>query len=260
MTTSTETTSYKSNIPELSIIIHYRKDSDDREKNLRTLLRFLSTNFITKDIIVVNDERNFNGKNPKWIQEYATLFCIENDDEFKKSFCFNYGALAATGEVLCFWDVDVLIDPEAITEAYDDIFSRKEFDHVYPFNGTFVDVKREEIEKFIVDSTVDFSGLFEAWKSGNTSYEFASGESPGGCNLISRKAFSRIEGYDHRFIGWGFEDTDFLNRSRRVNRLKYFNDNSVCWHTHHENAIRTENPHYNNNIRIYNENQYKRYR
>jgi len=151
----------------------------------------------------------------------------------------------ATGDVLCFYDVDILIDPKFLKIAQDKILSG-EADHVYPFNGTFVNVQKPLFPAFLEHFN------FEIPNNSQEHTEFASAESPGGCNLISKEAFMKIKGYDNGFIGWGFEDTDYFERSSRVNRVEYLKDaRAICWHLDHESAIRTENPHYNNNLQIF---------
>jgi predicted glycosyltransferase involved in capsule biosynthesis len=251
--TSTETTlqSPKYEMPELAFILHYRKDSEDREKNLRNVLKFLKENFEANIVVVAEHLQRFDA--PHWIVRNFKVRCTSwlNDDEFKKCKSFNDGAAETTEKILCFWDVDVIIDPKFINTSYQIILEGKA-DHVYPFNGTFIDVNKELFPE-LLDQKFDL--LNELYRQKHEWLEFASGESPGGCNMISREAFERIEGYDERFIGWGFEDNDFYQRSLKANNLLRFSDpDAICWHMHHDQAIRTENPHYMRNLQIYNEN------
>jgi hypothetical protein len=52
----------KFNLPELSIIIHYRRDSEDREFNLNTIIRYLDDHFILCDLTIVNDDKEYDKK------------------------------------------------------------------------------------------------------------------------------------------------------------------------------------------------------
>jgi predicted glycosyltransferase involved in capsule biosynthesis len=251
--TSTETTSQspKYKMPELVFILHYRKDSEDREKNLRNVLKFLKDTFEANIVVVAEYQ---NDDDPlSWIVRDFNVRCISwiNEDEFKKCESFNDGVAETTEKILCFWDVDVIIDPKFINVAYKTILNGKA-DHVYPFNGTFIDVNKELFSELLYQKFDLLNGLY---RQKHEWLEFASGESPGGCNMISREAFFNIDGYDERFIGWGFEDNDFYQRSLKVNNLMRFSDpDAICWHMHHDQAIRTENPHYGRNLQIYNEN------
>lgn len=239
---------------DLTFIVFYRRDSDDRRFNLEKSLTYITTKFPDSEVILMNDSVDYGTELKEIKDKFPSIngFIFYNEDEFKKSFAYNAGANMAHGNVFCFWDVDVLIEDRFIKEAYDNIKSG-EVDHVYPFTGLFINVLPDLYPKFL--DNYDFSALLKLWNDKHPSAEFASDISPGGCNLISRKAFRLINGFDERFIGWGFEDSDFLYRSRRNNRVKYLGDkDAICWHLHHTNAKRLENPHYNNNILLFNRN------
>jgi predicted glycosyltransferase involved in capsule biosynthesis len=261
MTTNSDKSSFKEkfDLSNTSIIIHFRKDHQDRVDNLHRIVSYLCKFLNFKELIIINDNslldeemRSFKDNN-----KIIPLF-FENHDHFKKSQCFNIGAKYATGEILCFYDVDVLIEGQYLSLAQEQILNGA-FDHIYPFTGYFVNIKKSAFEHVL--PTYNFDFLLEKLPkydlSWTTDYlEPASNESPGGCNLISRKAFKKIGGYDERFIGWGYEDTDFLIRSRNSNKVAYLTEkNAICWHLSHDNAIRLENPHYNNNIKVFNENR-----
>lgn len=234
----------KTDLLETSIIIHYRKDSDDRAFNLKTIYSFLEENIQYKELIIINDNKEIDTEMEWFKQKRSNLIPLffENDGHFRKAYAFNIAANHASGKVLCFYDVDVIIDQNNLKLAQDMILSG-EFDHVYPFNGTFMNVRKPAFPAFL--ENFDFSLL-----KNSLDIEFASDTSPGGCNLISREAFTKIKGYDSDFIGWGFEDTDYYERSTRSNRVAYLkNDDAICWHLDHDNSIRLENPHYQNNLK-----------
>jgi predicted glycosyltransferase involved in capsule biosynthesis len=231
----------KTDLSKTSIIIHYRKDSEDRAFNLKTIVRFLSNNVNYGELIIINDSSEIDPEMHSFSDKNGKYLFFKNDGHFKKAYGFNEAASIAKCDILCFYDVDILIEPKYIKMSQDAII-KGEFDHIYPFNGTFINIKKENFNEFLDD--FNFSIM-----KGLTSNELASSTSPGGCNLISRQAFSKIGGYDQDFVGWGFEDTDFFERSKKINRVKYLDDvDAICWHLEHDNAIRVENPHYNNNL------------
>lgn len=252
MTSTEQTSKYpKFDVSEMVFILHYRKDSEDRERNLREVLKFLKENF--KASMKVICDQSPDDEIPVWITTdgKTPLMIAPNNDHFRKSMCFNMVAEKSPQKILCFWDVDVIIDPVNIKKSYDSLMEGKA-DHVYPFNGLFINVNKAMFPNLL---NQDFDNLYSLYKQGHDWLEFASGESPGGCNMITREAFEKIGGYDERFIGWGFEDTDFFHRSLKVNRLGRITDEkAICWHMHHDQAIRLENPHYQNNLKIFNEN------
>lgn len=252
MTTSTEPISQKSQY-NISFILHYRKDSEDREFNLKTSVSYIRYAFPNSEIIIVNDDKELDSRLGSALSGNSVkVLFLQNADEFKKSLAFNQAVGYSRENILCFWDVDVLIHSSYIKAACE-LINDGRADHVYPFNGTFVDIQKDLFQDFL--TRYNFEYITELWESGHPSLHFASDSSPGGCTMISKDAFNRMGGYDDRFIGWGFEDTDFLYRSRKVNRVSYIQSkDAICWHLHHENAKRTENPHYNNNLMIFNQN------
>jgi len=211
-----------------------------------------------KELIIINDDTKIDSEMLKFKNfPNINLLFFENRDEFKKAECFNQGALKATGKILCFYDADVLIEGKYLEQSQNEILNGR-YDHIYPFTGYFINIKKLMFDKIFPDYNFNIlkeslGGYDLTWN--NDLMEPASDRSPGGCNLISKESFLKIGGYDSRFIGWGFEDTDFQFRSKRVNKVKYLNDrDSICWHLQHDNPIRLENPYYDNNIQIFNRN------
>jgi predicted glycosyltransferase involved in capsule biosynthesis len=237
----------KADCKKTSFVIHYRRDSSDREFNLRTIVKFLYDKVDFHKLIIINDGISLSPelKDIKKTYNDISILFMENDDEFRKALGFNEASKFCDSEVIAFYDVDVLIDPKFLEETQK-LICEGIYDHVYPFNGTFINVLKENFESFIDDCNFHF--LLENINR----FELASQNSPGGCNLISKKAFDKIGGYDTRFIGWGFEDTDFYERSCRINKVSYLDGmDSICWHLDHSSAIRVENPHYNDNLKLF---------
>ena len=203
----------KTDLTNTTFIIHYRKDVPDRAFNLKSIYRFLEENINYKELIIINDNDQMDVEMEQFKKLKGNIIPLffENTDHFKKSSCFNIAATYATGKVLCFYDVDVLINPSNLKKAQDQILNL-ECDHIYPFNGTFFNIKKDFFPRFL--ETFDFEILLSNRES--EYLEFASNISPGGCNMISQEAFKRLKGYDESFIGWGFEDTDFQVRSRKI--------------------------------------------
>lgn len=248
-----------------TFIIHFRQDCDDRVFNLKTVLKYLYEIVDPYEIIIINDDLNLDPI-MRWVEvkypNIKILFC-ENNGEFKKSYCFNSAVLHTSSDILCFYDVDVLLPLDQLLHA-EKLILNNLFDHVYPFSGVFVDVKRIFFDKFlpkfdfeilqaeVIDDTLGFF---------NGNINVISDNSPGGCNLISKKAFNRIGGYDDRFVGWGFEDTDFRERSKKENSVKYLGGKCPIFHlehTTHCDQDRSKQPHYFNNFKVYTTNKIKR--
>lgn len=245
-------------ISNTSVIIHYRKDSEDRVFNFKTLLRYLNASFTVKEILIALDDATPDKEMINWIKNTypdIIMFHVENDDEFMKALSFNHGAAKSTGDNLAFWDVDTIIDPEYVWQSVN-LVNNSIHDHVFPYNGRFYNVHKDIFDEVLPD--FNFKKLLELKKSRPKSIELFSPSSTGGCNIISREAFERMKGYDDRFIGWGYEDTDYHHRSQEAgNRVIHLPDtDAVCWHLQHDNAIRGyDNGHYQRNIDLFQANR-----
>lgn len=237
-----------SNLKDVAFILHYRKDSEDRKRNLHLVVPYLA-GLQPRELIVLQDELELDEDLKKL--PITQLIHHPNPRNFQKAKCFNHGAQVATTPILFFWDVDVLVAPPYIHFAVDRLKDHQA-DHIYPFNGKFVDVKTPYIPAFL-NGDKDIQS--EPVTGNYVKTELSSERSPGGCNGITREAFEKINGYDERFVGWGFEDTDFYRRSSQVNIVKYLADPmAICWHLHHEKAIRETSPDYIHNLNLFNQN------
>ena len=244
----------KYDLSETSFIIHFRRDSDDRFFNLECILNYFDNYIDYKELFIINDDSqpdigltNIKEKYPKISIEF-----FKNDDAFKKSECFNKISNIATGKILCFYDTDILVKPEFIHYSQNLIIDGK-LDHVYPYNGLFVDIKKEHRDLAVNFNFDKLESLLLDRKIGydNEYMTVAHDHSVGGITMLSREAFEKIDGYNNDYIGWGCEDVDIYIKSGVKNKVAAVNSpDAICWHIHHDNAIRTENKYYQNNLNL----------
>lgn len=247
----------KTDLTKTTAIIHFRKDSDDRLFNLKTVLRFFDSFVDIGELIVINDDADLDPsmKEMKGLFPSFTYKFFKNDGVYRRCLCFNEMARTAKTPVVMFYDTDVLVKPEFLKISEGFIMTGK-VDHVYPYNGIFANVKKAAFENFLPD--YNFKLLEESLKERELGYsndflEIAHTNSVGGLLMLTKEAFFRIGGYDENFIGWGGEDVDICRRSGTINRVSKISDtDAICWHLHHDNTIRTENPFYKDNLkRVY---------
>ena len=245
----------KTDLLHTSIIIHFRKDSDDRLFNLETILRFFDTFMEVGELIVINDDKvvdpslqDLKRRFPKYKYKF-----FENDGVYKRCLCFNELAKIAKCPIVMFYDTDVLVKPEFLKISEEFILTGR-VDHVYPYNGLFVNITKAAFDRFLPD--FDFQFLEESLKGRELGYhnelvEIAHTASVGGMLMFTKESFFKIGGYNDNFLGWGGEDVDICNRSYKQNRVSKISDvDAICWHLQHDNTIRTENPHYENNLKM----------
>jgi len=255
----------KADLTKTTFIVHYRKDHQDREDNLRRVLDYLNTYVDFAELILINDDKSPETNLKQIIKDKGNIQCyyLENNDVTLKARCLNIAAQQSQSGVLCFYDCDVIIRPDILEQCQNRIISG-EYHHLYPFSGLFVDVHKKYLQNPI---TIELIKQFERDLlqipkndripgASNNQLDICHHQSPGGCNMILKSAFDKVK-YDDRFKGWGFEDTDYFNRYKRAfgNKSSHTEDETaICWHMNHDNAIRNDNPYFNYNMQIYNQN------
>lgn len=236
-----------------SFIIHFRRDSEERVRNLNIILNFLNKNINYENIYIINDDSNLDPFMEEISIKYPSLELsfFKNDDAYMRPYCFNKISKIAKGEVLCFYDIDVLINPKDLEIAQNKILSG-ELDHVYPYSGLFVNIKNinnttylpnfEELLKFI-PSNIEIG-------YNDSNIDICNTESYGGCFLIRKTSFEKINGYNPNFKGWGNEDISILRRSSLKNKIgRITSPNAICWHLDHtRNDL--NNPYINYNFTL----------
>lgn len=244
----------KPDLSHTSFIIHYRKDHDDRFYNFKTILNFLETSIISHEVIIINDDKEMSDEFYNLVSKFPNCKIIfyKNSGVYKRPLAFKKAAKLATGSVLCFYDVDVLIEPIFLKMAQDSILL-DHADHVYPYNGTFINILKKDIEAIESFNFETFKKYVTSTEVGhvNDNLEICSTTSFGGVYLISKPSYIKMGEHDERFIGWGFEDNEFYNRSKRFNRIcRVMIPDAFCWHINHQGTIRMDNPHLNDNFNL----------
>lgn len=126
---------------------------------------------------------------------------------WRKSWAFNQGARAATGEILVFHDGDIICPVDYAmhlvrdTEQYGAASIQR-----FLFNLT-----QSQTEAIFRTGTwpeqIIPQRVRQNWE--------------GGTIAVRRKAFIDLGGYDEAFVGWGGEDNEFFDRCREVGHLRY---------------------------------------
>jgi len=244
----------KFNLLDTSFIIHFRRDSEDRVFNLRCILKYFHTFIEYGELFVINDDAEQDPELKNISIEYPNvkLVFLKNCGAYRRTECFNKTASISTKKVLCFYDTDTLIKPKYLFESQNSILNGL-IDHAYPYNGMFVDVKKNCRETL---ANYDFEKLESLLLERHLGYDnddvnVIHTSSVGGIVMISKEAFSKIGGYNSNFIGWGCEDVEIERRSKTQNKVgRLQNEDAICWHLRHENTIRTESDNYKNNINL----------
>ena len=238
----------KIELPNTTFVIFYRKDNDKRERNLNLILDYYFEHLINPTIIVCQEIANLSDN---YMSKYPTvkLLAINSSEEYwNKSIGYNTGIANSTTDVICFNDVDVVVDVNQLKHAEEYLVNTLTAGLVYPFDGRFLCVDEELTNSFANSNTKSLSILkeFEPQTfriNDKTQHVFVGhNNSPGGIVMGRRDILRKINGYCPMFKGWGYEDSEILSRSKILGYKGGRITTGPCWHFNHtdENSSKKE--------------------
>ena len=183
-----------------SIIISYKKDTEDREKNLKRLLHWLSyaQDNLTEIILVEQGvETTINWLDDVRGKEFIKYIFVKNDGIFNLGWGYNIGAKASTTDILIFNSVDIIIRHIFIRNALQIIHNS---DFVKGYNS-LIELDEEDTEKYI---GINYR------LSPNVKHVLVSEKTLGsGVFIIRKDAYMMMKGFDEDCYGYGYQDYIF---------------------------------------------------
>ena len=228
----------KKDLKDCTFIIPIRIESEDRLRNVITVLCFLVSNFDTNIIVKEVDTKSiFQEQALPQIQEFCEdVSCIKHifeqsdDPLFLREKILNEMLVQTTTKVVVNYDIDVLFDPQVYLEAYRRIME-DECDMVYPYgSGPWqyrVRATDEVVSEFLNE---DFN--FKILQ--DVSWVDNAGE--GWVQFLSRDVYFEGGMENENFMGSAPDDYERGHRFRtlgyRVHRL----ENHIC-HLEHSRGM-----------------------
>lgn len=234
---------------DLTIIIHLRKDTDEREKNVKFAIDYYTEILPGVKFIIIEDD---GVQHLNYLANYQNVkyYHFNNDSIYNKCKSYNLGLKHSDTDIVCFLDVDCIISEQNIQKAV--LLSRKEKDTIYiGYNGVAVyltykakqliysDVNKKQLYD-VFNSYVDNHNIFNGYET--DMYKIGNVKAVGGCLFGNRNVFEEINGFNPFFKGWGFEDNEIIKRSLKMGiPIKYINTKKpFFFHLPHENAHESE--------------------
>jgi len=236
---------------DIDIIIPFRNGGSDRFQNLVTVTRYIEKNFINYHLIIVED-----GERQTVItdSDVMTLIYKKNIGAFNKSYLCNLGFRASRKNIFCFYDADIIVNPETLSFCVSEMISNDIMhDALCPYLA--VDNVKGKL-RFDFDEILSYNYLDQVSKDNeNVSRLYATNSS--GVVVFRSSSFREIGGYNESFSGWGVEDDELVKRAGRLG-LKWFNiPPATMYHLHHGsndlNEQRYKTDAYQKNLSILNE-------
>ena len=194
----------------LAIILPYKKDSRERERNYYFMKKRYKKLFPKSQLLVCGDNSN---------------------DIYSKSKAINNSVKHLRNNIkyLVIADTDMIINKSIIQQALPLL---NKYGLILPYNQiSKIDKKNSEKilkEKTTLNNYVDNNTIYEAiWKYNNKPNYLGGG----GVQILKRETFEFLDGYNEFFKGWGHEDICFcIHLSLHYNIHKM---NNIMYHLYH---------------------------
>ncbi|MFF2448550.1 galactosyltransferase-related protein [Neobacillus sp. NPDC058068] len=188
----------------------------------------------------------------EWLKRYYAAempeaeLCLGlyNGNDINKAKAVNLAAKKATRDIFVIADADIVYDPQIILDS---IHLLKKVAWVVPFTEIY-DIPKYESRKLFKKTPkwpldVELANCIKA----NWIYNGFAGK----LNVIPRKNFEAVGGFDERFVGWGGEDDAF---SHAVNTLcgHFVNYRARIFHLWHPSSHYGTNPNSEANHKLLN--------
>lgn len=178
----------------LTFVIPVRIDCNERERNLFTVIKWLS--ILQCRIIVLEADEIQHIESASLPEHVDYKFIQDNNPKFFRTHYINILLEMATTEVIAVWDSDIIVCHKAIKEAVKYISEGCTI--AYPYDGRFIMLNDEGSEALI--NSMDIVSFNKKELTPIFKRPFC-----GGAFLVNKKRYRSIGGENERFTGWGLK-------------------------------------------------------
>jgi len=202
----------RQDLRDTTFLIPFRADSDDRKRNLRWIVAYLLKH--TDTSVLIGEDKDgasdvADALGPDLARRCRHLHLTGNDTPFThKAHLVNRMAEAAETPVVALHDTDIVVDPVQYALARDAV--RRGGGLVFPYNGLFFWIMGREVHRF--GHTLSAAPLNAVCPR----FPLMHRNSPGGAAFFDRERLRQAGGYNERFLSWGYEDDEIVERFRRL--------------------------------------------
>jgi predicted glycosyltransferase involved in capsule biosynthesis len=214
-------------LKDITFTIPFRYDSEERLRNIRTVIAYLTKYFDTNiHVMEESHERRFTDVGP-----FQYTFIQTNDPFMHRTRCLNLMAKQATTPFIANYDTDVLMPTRQYIESIF-LLRQNAYDMVFPYSGKFINYISPQLDTIIHNCSLD--GISE--ESGHIIHP----NSVGGAIFWNKQKF--IEGgmENENFKSWGFEDNERLVRFTRMG-LRIHRVPGSVFHMNHPPSMNSAN-------------------
>jgi predicted glycosyltransferase involved in capsule biosynthesis len=220
---------------DLTLVIPFKYDTEDRINNLRFVLKYYKKNFIDTKFVIIESGVEQRGKEFEGQHNVYYEF-REETGLMHRTKMLNDGAKIAKTKFISAYDTDVFFKKDDTKRTMDALRSGKNY--VLPFNGIFLDVARTAKTQVEESLDAEFLPMIpHLVQRGNTIHgdliRCIVNNSVGGALFYNRERFLQLGGYNEKFISWGHEDNEIEHRFRMMGDPIFKIENSNCYHLNH---------------------------
>lgn len=185
----------------IDILIPVFIDTQDRISNLERVIAFLSRNELLNIYV-----REYYRDTPKFNNIYD---CVKysskkiEEDYFNKMECVNELFEESDSDFIAIYDADVLIYKKAFYDSIE--LMNNGSDVVYPYNGYFYNIPKNEQASFFTDGKLDLDRCI-LWNT----------NSCGGCVIFKRQVFEEGGKCNPNFKNVGYDDNEIYIRFTKL--------------------------------------------
>lgn len=229
---------------DLTIVIPFYCDAIERRENLSAIISWFRANTTGLDILVIEQAATHQTIPLAGVRQVFT----NNQNVFHRTHLLNWGMCElSTRPFVSSWDADALAHPQALASALETLRSGASF--VFPYDGRFLDVRGSRRDVIITQG--EAHSAFEAARIGDRDIVLLNANGVGGAPMFDRKRFMECGGYNERFVSWGYEDAELVDRFARLGTPYTRVDTYPLLHLSHPRGqtSSTKNPYFRDNAR-----------
>ncbi len=218
----------KFDLTDCSIVIPVHIDCPERLEHLQFLTSYFECYFGGYQLIIIEQ-----GTVQKVF--HPNVRFIESKRTFSTSEVSNMGAEFVNTSFFCKCDVDAVICPKAIFDAFETLKST-EISMMIPYNGvsfTIQNPKRQEFMKAFDFDALPFVEKKEACRWSGVGMYVKNGDSKGLIHHFKTSVFKQFGGYNEEFVGWGYEDDEIVHRFERLEKPAQYLEGYNAYHLDH---------------------------
>ena len=221
----------KLNLLDVTFIIPVRIDSDERIRNITTVLKYLTKYFDTNIIVMEDDVQPKVATLVSQIDpNIKYIFNQNNNPLLHRTKMLNDMIKMSTTPYIVNHDTDVLLKPVQYVSAINAL-RNNQLDFVFPYNGRFIDILGATLELVLATLSVDNIQEYQ----GNLIHP----NSLGGCVCVNKSKFMTFL-ESEKCISWGFEDNIRLIVAQKLG-LRIGRIDGCLFHMYHRPSLNSAN-------------------